>query len=334
MPLLTLIIPVYNRSALLAAALDSVCRQTFQDYEVIIVDDGSTDDTADVLAREAAKDRWQGRLRLLHQANAGQGAARNLAIDHAAGEYCTFLDSDDLLFPWSFEVVARTIHEHGRPPLIFGKEFTFETLEEYAAVPTEALKAVSWPDLYTFVKTNRLGGPGAVTAKTRVLREAGKFLVDRVVGEDIDLLYRLGTLSPMVHIAAPATTGYRIHAAQFTVDTEKWYLGASSLIRRCKAGIFPGGPQRYAEIRNLITKEVVFFTFMCLFWGRQGTLRGLKLYLRTINWQIRAGRFDALFRFPVCLILSLAGLWPLNAKLRERQAAAKQHNARSLALAS
>jgi len=334
MPLLTLIIPVYNRSVLLSAALDSVCRQTFQDYEVIIVDDGSTDDTAAVLAREAARDRWQGRLRVLHQANAGQGAARNLAIDHAAGEYCTFLDSDDLLFPWSFEVLARTIEEHGRPPLIFGTEFKFDTVAQHAAVSNEKLKSVAWPDLYVFVRTNRLGGPGAVAAKTRVIRDAGKFIPDRVVGEDVDLLYRLGTLSPMVQIVAPATTGYRIHDEQFTVNTERWYLGGCSLIRRCKAGIFPGARTRQAEARKLICKEIVFFSFICLYWGGPGTWQGIKLYLRTLIWQIRVRHLGYLVRFPLCVMLRLVGRWPLKADHRKRPIAQRQNTAARLALAS
>jgi glycosyltransferase involved in cell wall biosynthesis len=334
MPLLTLIIPVYNRAVLLTAALDSVCQQPFGDYEVIIVDDGSTDDTAAVLAQEAAEDRWQGRLRVLHQANAGQGAARNLAIDHAAGEYCTFLDSDDLLFPWSFEVVARTIQAHGRPPLIFGREFRFDTVAEYAAVPSEKLESVAWPDLYTFVRTNRLGGPGAVVVKTQVIRDAGKFILDRVVGEDVDLLYRLGTVSPMVQIVAPATTGYRVHDEQFTVHTDRWYLGGCSLIRRCEMGVFPGGRARRAEVRKMICREITFFSFICLYLGGPGMWRGIKLYLRTFIWQMRARHLGYLVRFPLCAALRLIGKWPLKAELRRRPVAQKENAAAGLALAS
>jgi glycosyltransferase involved in cell wall biosynthesis len=334
MPLLTLIIPVYNRSVLLRAALDSVIQQRFGDYEVIIVDDGSTDDTAAVLAAEAAQDRWQGRLRVLHQANAGQGAARNLAIDHAIGEYCTFLDSDDLLFPWSFEVISRTIQKHGHPPLIFGTEFKFDSVAQHAAIPNEELKSVAWPDLYTFVRTNRLGGPGAVAAKTQVIRDAGKFIPDRVVGEDVDLLYRLGTLSPMVQIVAPPTTGYRIHDEQFTVNTERWYLGGRSLIRRCKAGIFPGGAARQAEARKIICKEIVFFTFICLYWGGAGTRRGINLYLRIFIWQVRDRQIRYLVRFPFCVLLRLLGRWPLKADHRKRPLAHKQNAGARLALAS
>jgi glycosyltransferase involved in cell wall biosynthesis len=93
--LFSVIIPTYNRAALLCTALDSVFAQTFTDYEVIVVDDGSTDGTAAMVAS------YGGRVRYFQQQNKGPGAARNLGAQHATGEYLAFLDSDDLWFPWT-----------------------------------------------------------------------------------------------------------------------------------------------------------------------------------------------------------------------------------------
>src|SRR5437868_3791234 len=117
MPLLSVIIPTYNRSGLLREALATVRAQACADYEVIVVDDGSTDDTADVLAR-FGEGEPPGRFRVLRQANAGQGAARNLGIAEARGEYCAFLDSDDRFFPWTLAIVAAAIEENGRPSVL------------------------------------------------------------------------------------------------------------------------------------------------------------------------------------------------------------------------
>ena len=132
MPLLSLIIPTYNRSALLAEALESLQLQEFTDYEVIVVDDGSTDDTPITLARYLEPGSPI-KLRVLRQANAGQGAARNLGIAQARGEYCAFLDSDDLFFPWTLAIVAEAIAGNGRPPVILGKELRFKTPDEFHA---------------------------------------------------------------------------------------------------------------------------------------------------------------------------------------------------------
>jgi glycosyltransferase involved in cell wall biosynthesis len=96
-PLVSVIIPTYNRAHLLPRALESVLGQTLEDFEVLIVDDGSTDDTADLVERYAAED---GRVCYLRQpANRGVSAARNRGLREARGEFVAFLDSDDEWFP-------------------------------------------------------------------------------------------------------------------------------------------------------------------------------------------------------------------------------------------
>jgi glycosyltransferase involved in cell wall biosynthesis len=98
-PLVSTIIPVYNRAAMLREAVASVLAQTHRPIEVIVVDDGSTDDTARV-ADEMASDA----IRVIHQANAGPGAAREAGRRIARGEFVQYLDSDDLLLPRKFEL--------------------------------------------------------------------------------------------------------------------------------------------------------------------------------------------------------------------------------------
>ena len=93
-PVVSVIIPVYNTESTVGFAIESVLAQTFQDFEVICVDDGSPDGAARVLAEYAAKDS---RIKVIRQANRGLSGARNTGLDHAAGEWVTFLDSDDAL---------------------------------------------------------------------------------------------------------------------------------------------------------------------------------------------------------------------------------------------
>ena len=97
MPLVSVVIPAYNAGRTITAALESVFAQTFSDYDVIVVDDGSTDET---LARIA---EWSNRLRILHQANGGPGAARNAGLKHAHGRLIAFLDADDVWMPRKLE---------------------------------------------------------------------------------------------------------------------------------------------------------------------------------------------------------------------------------------
>jgi glycosyltransferase involved in cell wall biosynthesis len=93
-PFFSVIIPVYNRAAALARALESVRAQTCQDFEIVVVDDGSADDPRTIVERLGDP-----RIRFIRQDNKGGGAARNTAIDHARGRFIAPLDSDDIFLP-------------------------------------------------------------------------------------------------------------------------------------------------------------------------------------------------------------------------------------------
>src|ERR1700730_16934030 len=90
--LVSVIIPVYNRAAMLREAVDSVLAQTYRPIEIVIVDDGSTDDTAAVADEMAS--RHSGIIRVIHQRNAGVGHAREAGRQAAEGEFIQYLDSD------------------------------------------------------------------------------------------------------------------------------------------------------------------------------------------------------------------------------------------------
>ena len=102
MPLVTIVMPAYNAGATISAAVESVRAQTVSDWELVIVNDGSTDETASLCDTMAAEDP---RIRVLHKANAGVSAARNDGMDAAAGEWIAFLDADDLYEPEYLETL-------------------------------------------------------------------------------------------------------------------------------------------------------------------------------------------------------------------------------------
>jgi glycosyltransferase involved in cell wall biosynthesis len=104
--MVSVIIPTYNRAAIVPASIESVLKQSWKNVEIIVVDDGSTDDTRRVVEAYGAP------VRYLHQRNAGVSAARNLGFANARGEFIALLDSDDQYLPWKLDAQIRVFREH------------------------------------------------------------------------------------------------------------------------------------------------------------------------------------------------------------------------------
>ena len=107
-PAVSVIVPVYNVSPWLDECMESVVNQTFSDFEVILVDDGSTDDSGDKCERWEEKDR---RIKVIHKENEGPSKARNLGIQEAKGTYLVFLDGDDWLDSRFLELLYGSVTE-------------------------------------------------------------------------------------------------------------------------------------------------------------------------------------------------------------------------------
>lgn len=127
---ISLVIPVYKVEEYLADCVKSVLSQTFQDYEVILVDDGSPDHCPQLCDEWAEKDS---RISVIHRENGGLSAARNTGVKAARGDYLYFLDSDDELTPDALEVMYRLVEVHSRVDLVQGGFFE---KKEDASKPT------------------------------------------------------------------------------------------------------------------------------------------------------------------------------------------------------
>lgn len=108
-PLISVLIPVYNTEPYLRESLDSVLGQTYRNFEIIVVDDGSTDKSPDICTEYAAADS---RIRVIHQPNGGVSAARKTGLDAAAGEYIAWVDSDDVCAPDMLEYLYKGLAEY------------------------------------------------------------------------------------------------------------------------------------------------------------------------------------------------------------------------------
>lgn len=113
MPLVSVITPTFNRAGIIQQAVGSILNQTYQNWELIVVDDGSTDNTKQII--EAIDDD---RVSYFYQENKGPTTARNAGISHAKGKWITYLDSDDVLFPECIETMLSRLAKN--PKAVFG----------------------------------------------------------------------------------------------------------------------------------------------------------------------------------------------------------------------
>src|ERR687898_2245292 len=112
-PLVTVVIPCYNQAHFLGEAIESVLSQSYEHFEIIVVDDGSTDETSEVASR------YEG-VRLIRQENRGLAGARNRGLEEAKGEYVVFLDADDRLLPGALEAGLGCFEAHPECAFVFG----------------------------------------------------------------------------------------------------------------------------------------------------------------------------------------------------------------------
>lgn len=119
MPFLSIIVPVYNVESYLRDSLNSLLNQTFPDYEVICVNDGSTDNSLNILEEFSKKDA---RIKVISQENKGLSATRNVGIRNSTGKYISFLDSDDFLKPNAYAKIYSVILENDVDTIISGYE--------------------------------------------------------------------------------------------------------------------------------------------------------------------------------------------------------------------
>ena len=187
-PLFTVVIPAYNAEAFVCNALDSVASQTFTDYEVIVVDDGSTDETSREIASWSKK-YPEVNLEILKQANKGIGGARNTGIRQANGVFVGFLDADDVWLEQKLEFVADHIKEAPGVDVVCH--------DEWLQMDKVGKKRLTYGPYATYrdllFNGNCISTSATVVRRQKIL-EVGGFSEDmRFNGvEDYDLWLRLG----------------------------------------------------------------------------------------------------------------------------------------------
>jgi glycosyltransferase involved in cell wall biosynthesis len=290
MPFFSVVTPVFNRAALLREMLASVAAQRFEDFEVLLVDDGSTDDPAHIVQASGVK------VEVLRQENRGPGAARNLGLRHATGEYVAFLDSDDVWFPWSLQTYADVLHATGKPAFLAGKPIPFQNARETFEAQEQPAEYLKFNDYLASGDEWRWWGVSSFVARREALVACGGFAEEPINGEDADLALKLGTARGFVQITDPVTFGYREHATNVTLNTAKTVAGLWHNIRAERSGGYPGGEERAMERWRILTRHVRPMILGCLKSGQKS--EAWRLYRATIRWHSALGRWKFLVAFP------------------------------------
>lgn len=212
-PTVTVLMPVYNAQAYLQEALASVAAQTFRDLEILVIDDGSTDRSPQLLADFALQD-W--RLRVLRQANAGISAALNLGLSAARGEFIVRMDADDVMLPG--RVQAQVAFLRANPALGFcacdvhmvdsaGRVFASYRPRPRSLPDLQQMIASRLPVVYTHP---------TVTCRTTALRAVGGYDRDYEPCEDMELFGRLLLAGHPGVVLPELLMHYRVHGASIS----------------------------------------------------------------------------------------------------------------------
>ena len=249
MAFLSIIIPTFNRCELLHRALNSVYKQTFSDYEVIVIDDGSTDDTAEMLQKNFT------RLRYVFQPNNGVSTARNKGLELAKGCWIAFLDSDDEWLPQKLEKQISLL----------------KAKPDYKVCHTEEIWIRNGIRVNQMKKHKKMGGwifpqclplcamsPSSILIHHSVFDRIGNFDISLPACEDYDLWLRLTAKYPVLYLEEPQIKKYGGHDDQLS----KKYWGMDRYRIQALQNIISGGTlnneNKQKAISMLLKKCKVF----------------------------------------------------------------------------
>jgi glycosyltransferase involved in cell wall biosynthesis len=209
------IIPTYNRKEFILDAIESVLAQTFQDYELIIIDDGSTDDTVGALQK------FSGKLNYFWQSNQGVSKARNTGISLARGKYIAFLDSDDMWHPRKLEYLVKTIEKYRKKDnkiaLVCSSVWLIDKNgKSLRSKPIGRISNIAKYNMKDYLIRPRIfASPSNALFVSELVKQAGCFDDNIQIGEDKDLLVRLRERNRFIYLDKPLTY-YREHGQSQT----------------------------------------------------------------------------------------------------------------------
>jgi hypothetical protein len=237
-PQISVIIPSFNRAWTLARAIDSVLAQTVAPKEIIVVDDGSTDHTPEVLAA------YGDRLRIMNQPNQGVSSARNLGIGHSTGEFVALLDSDDQWKPEKLACQAAFFKTHPKAVICQTEEIWIRN-----GVRVNPGKKHKKPSGLIFEPSLHLClvSPSAVMMKKILFERKGMFRQDFPVCEDYDFWLRVSMDTPIHLIDTALTVKFGGHADQLSRRHSQDRFRIEAILNLIRSGSLSHDQQKAAK---------------------------------------------------------------------------------------
>ena len=234
--LVSVVIPCYNQAHFLPEAIESVLSQSYEEFEVLVVDDGSKDETAQVASQYVSKDS---RVRLIWQENRGLAGARNRGLDESKGEYVVFLDSDDRLQEEALEIGVRELASHPRCAFVSGQ---FRAITAEGSPFWKPYDPPVERDGYVMLLQYCFGMPAVVMYRGWVFGEVGGFDGSVDAAADWDLYLRIARRYPIYH-HGEVVADYRQHGTSMNEDPALM-LGATVAVLRSQRLHLSNGTRR------------------------------------------------------------------------------------------
>jgi glycosyltransferase involved in cell wall biosynthesis len=206
MPAVSVVIPTYNSAQYLAEAIDSVLAQTYKDFELLVVDDGSTDDTEELMRQYGPP------VHYLRKPNGGVSTARNLGIEQSKGRYVGFLDADDTWFPEKLERQLAALADHPNFRACYSAFLRVTSELDALGIWRGSGHGSALADLLT--RGNVIGSVSVVCERT-LFSEVGGFDPTLSQCADWDMWVRLATRTDLLYLDEPLVT-YRQHGANMS----------------------------------------------------------------------------------------------------------------------
>jgi len=250
--LVSVIMPTYNRAEFIGKAIDSVLAQDYKHLELIIIDDGSTDDT-----KEIVESYLSDKILYYYQDNSGQSVARNNGINHANGKYIAFLDSDNIYNPGKISTQVAFLNENSEYQVIYGDdEFIDENGNTFSTKNMQRYSGF----IYDKLLINNIISHNTVMARKYCFEEMGGFNEFLSVADDYELWLRFSTRYRFYYMPV-LFVKYRVMENQISTDKEKRFESNEIIIRRSME-----------QNSELVNKKLEKYA-MCRFYTRRGAYK-------------------------------------------------------------
>ncbi len=299
--LVSVVIPCYNYAGYLKETVASVISQIYTQWECIIVDDGSTDDTKAVANELCLKDS---RIRYIHQNNQGLSSARNTGIHAAQGEYIQLLDSDDLISPDKFQLQVNCFSAHSKADLVYS-DYHLMTAD---GSKTWSVSSTNWMDMrhdpfHEFLHYWEKGFTIPIHCylfKRSCFERWGNFNVDLPTHEDLALQLKFSLNGANYQMHKDVCAYYRVHGASMAKDFTKMHMGYLMCLHQLLTHPKAGSGVKW-EIRHRYFQEVLN-TVLDTVRGRKNSL------LKALNFSHAPGlTLMGIVLLPVYLMYKLIG---------------------------